>query len=132
MLALCNQTQSNTASLSIAFHQLQQRESLQMMQNWKLDQRISTLEMHIWRLENQLLQQDCVFVRRDEQEDRLSGIDEQMEGIRNDIDMFGDRILDLESSNTNGDSKGHSDADLAGAKALLELTMGDGGSEGSV
>jgi hypothetical protein len=44
--------------------------------------------MHIWRLENQLLQQDSVFVRRDEQEDRLSRIDEQMEGIKNDIDMF--------------------------------------------
>jgi hypothetical protein len=86
--------------------------------------------MHIWRLENQLLQQDCVFVRRDEQEDRLSGIDEQMETIRNDIDMFGDRILELESSS--GDSKGHSDADLAGAKALLGLTMGNGGSESSV
>jgi hypothetical protein len=86
--------------------------------------------MHIWRLENQLLQQDSVFVRRDEQEDWLSGIDEQMEGIKNDIDMFGDRILELESSNTSGDSKEHSDADLAGVKALLELTMGDGGSEG--
>lgn len=88
--------------------------------------------MHIWRLERQLLQQDCVFVRRDEQEDRLSGIDEQMEAIRNDIEMFGDRILELESSNTSGDSKGLSDADLAGAEALLELTTGDGGSEGSV
>jgi hypothetical protein len=102
------------------------------MQNWKLEQRISTLEMHIWRLEHQLLQQDCVFVRRDEQEDRLSGIDEQMETIRNDIDMFGDRILELESSNASGDSKGHSDADLAGAKALLGLTMGNSGSETSV
>jgi hypothetical protein len=102
------------------------------MHNWQLEQRILTLDMHIWRLENQLLQQDHVFVRSDEQEDRLSGIDEQMERTRNDIDMFGDRILELESSNTSGDSKGHSDADLAGAKALLELTMGDGGSEGSV
>ena len=55
-----------------------------------------------------------------------------MEGIRNDIDMFGNRILELESSNTSGDSKGHLDADLTGAKALLELKMGDGGSEDSV
>ena len=73
-----------------------------------------------------------MFVRRDEQEDRLSGIDEQVECIRNDIDMFGDRILELESSKTSEDSKGHSNADLAGAKALLKLTKGDGGSQDSV
>ena len=55
-----------------------------------------------------------------------------MERIRNDIDMFNDRILEFKSSNTSGDSKGHSDANLAGAKALLELIMGNGGSEDSV
>jgi hypothetical protein len=71
-----------------------------------------------------------VFVRRDEQEDWLSRINEQIEGIKNDIDMFGNRILELESSNTSGNSKEHSEADLARAKALLELTIGDSGSEG--
>lgn len=51
-----------------------------------------------------------------------------MENNRDIIHVFGDRILELESSNTSGDSKGNSDADLAGAKALLELTMSDSGS----
>jgi hypothetical protein len=74
------------------------------MHNWRLEQRLSALEIYIRRLEKQVLQQDCVFVRRDEQEDRLGGIDEQVECIRNDIDMFGDRILELEGSKTSEDS----------------------------
>jgi hypothetical protein len=37
--------------------------------------------------------------------------------------MFGERILDLENSKISGDSKGHSNADLSGTEALLELTM---------
>jgi hypothetical protein len=45
--------------------------------------------------------------------------------------MFSDRILELENSKTSRDSKGHSNADLAGAKALLELTKGNSSSSSS-
>jgi hypothetical protein len=92
--------------MAVVFDHLRQSDSIRNMHKRKLEQRISTLEMHIWKLEKQLSRQDCVFVRRDEQEDRLGGIDEQVECLRNDIEMFGDRIVELESSNASADSKG--------------------------
>ena len=45
--------------------------------------------------------------------------------------MFSNRIVELESSNNSGDLKGHSDTDLATAKAL-KLIIGEGSLEGSV
>lgn len=132
LITLYEYTQSNTATVANAFHLLQQSDIILKMHNWSLEQRILILERHSRKLEEQLLRQDCVFVRRDEQEDRLSGIDEQVEWIRNDIEMFGDRILELEKSRTSEDLKGHSNADIAGANALVDFTMDVRNSEDSV
>ena len=55
-----------------------------------------------------------------------------MECIRNNINIFGDKILELKNSKTSGDLKGHLNADLAGVKALLKLIKGNSGLEDSV
>lgn len=71
-------------------------------------------------------------MRKDKQEDRLSKIDKQIERIKNNINIFNNKILKLKSNNINANSRGHLNADLARAKAFLELTIGDSSSEGSI
>ncbi|KAF2467490.1 uncharacterized protein BDR25DRAFT_358607 [Lindgomyces ingoldianus] len=107
-------TQSNTATMMEIFDDPQPRETILSLQIWRLEQRVLQLELCNRRLE-------CTFVRKDEQDDRLNAIDEQVECIRNDIDMFGDRILDLENGESRGKLAGPSDADIAGAAALIKL-----------
>jgi hypothetical protein len=54
-----------------------------------------------------------------------------VECIRNDINIFSNRILELKSNKTSKDLKGYLKADLARAKALLKLIKGNSSLEES-